>query len=85
MFFFNREPHYHGKGKVVVVSGCDHGIGNAAVKKLSLLGYTVIAGCLTDEDASKLREEVTGVIRAEKCDITKTEDVARLVSIVDGE
>ncbi|CAM9778224.1 unnamed protein product [Laminaria digitata] len=69
-------------GKVVVVSGCDHGIGHAAAKTLSLLGYTVIAGCLTNEGARKLQEEVTG-IRAEKCDITKTEDVARLVSIVE--
>lgn len=82
--FFNSVPHYHGKGKVVVVSGCDHGIGNAAAKKLSLLGYTVIAGCLTDEGASKLQEEATGV-RAEKCDVTKMEDVARLVSIVESE
>ncbi|CAN0536874.1 unnamed protein product, partial [Laminaria digitata] len=70
-------------GKVVVVSGCDHGgIGNATAKTLSLLGYTVIAGCLTDEGARRLQEEATG-IRAEKCDITKTEDVARLVSIVE--
>ncbi|CAN0434299.1 unnamed protein product [Scytosiphon promiscuus] len=81
---FSRVPHYHGKGKVVVVSGCDHGIGNATAKQLSSLGYTVIAGCLTDEGARKLQEEVTG-IRAEKCDITKTEDVARLVSIVERE
>ncbi|CAN0491359.1 unnamed protein product, partial [Laminaria digitata] len=71
-------------GKVVVVSGCDHGIGNATAKKLNSLGYTVIAGCLTDEGARKLHEEVTG-IRAEKCDVTKTEDVTRLVSIVEGE
>ena len=84
MLFFNRVPYYHGKGKVVVVSGCDHGIGNAAVKKLNLLGYTVIAGCLTVEGAQTLQDEVTG-IRAEKCDVTKTEDVSRLVSIVKGE
>ena len=80
--FGNRVPHYHGMGKVVVVSGCDHGIGNATAKQLSSLGYTVIAGCLTDEGVRKLQEDVTG-IRAEKCDITKTEDVSRLVSIVE--
>ena len=84
IMFFSRVPHYHGTGKVVVLSGCDHGIGNAAAKKLSALGYTVIAGCLTDEGARKLQEEFTG-IRAEKCDVTKTEDVARLVSIVERE
>lgn len=84
MFFFNSVSHYHASGRVVVVSGCDHGIGNSAVKQLHLLGYTVIAGCLTDEGARKLEEEVTG-IRAEKCDITKTEDVARVVSIVEKE
>ncbi|CAM9369546.1 unnamed protein product [Laminaria digitata] len=71
-------------GKVVVMSGCDHGIGNAAAKKLSLLGYNVIAGCLTDEGARKLQNEATG-IRAEKCDVTKTEDVSRLASIVERE
>ncbi|CAM9465240.1 unnamed protein product [Laminaria digitata] len=71
-------------GKVVVMSGCDYGIGNASAKKLSLLGYTVIAGCLNDDGARKLQEEVTG-IRAEKCDVTKTEYVARLVSIVERE
>ena len=84
MWFFSCVPHYHGMGKVVVVSGCDHGIGNAAVKKLSSLGYTVIAGCLTDEGARKLREEDTSV-RAEKCDVTKTEDVARLADMVEAE
>ena len=84
MMFFSSVPHYHGTGKVVVLSGCDHGIGNAAAKKLSSLGYTVIAGCLTDEGARRLQEEATG-IRAEKCDVTKTQDVARLVSIVERE
>ena len=82
--FFHRVPHYQGTGKVVVLSGCDHGIGNAAAKRLGLLGYTVIAGCLTDEGARKLQEEGIG-IRAEKCDVTKTEDVSRLVSVVEGE
>ncbi|CAN0242850.1 unnamed protein product, partial [Laminaria digitata] len=82
--FFSNVPHYDGMGKVVVVSGCDHGIGNATAKKLNSLGYTVIAGCLTDEGARNLQEEVTG-IRAEKCDVTKTEDVARLVSVVEKE
>ncbi|CAM9369473.1 unnamed protein product [Laminaria digitata] len=83
--FFNRLPHYHGMGKVVVLLGCGHGIGNVTAKKLSLLGYNVIAGCLTDEGVLKLHEqEVTG-IRAEECDVTKTEDVARLVSIVERE
>ncbi|CAM9778293.1 unnamed protein product, partial [Laminaria digitata] len=71
-------------GKAVVVSGCDRGIGKAAVNQLSLLGYNVIAGCLTDEGVRKLQEEVNG-IRAEKCDVTKTEDVSRLVSIVERE
>ena len=66
------------------MSGCDCGIGNATARQLSSLGYAVIAGCLTDEGVRKLQEEVAG-IRAEKCDITKTEDVARLVSIVERE
>ena len=82
--FFNSAPQYHGMGKVVVVSGCDCGIGNATAKQLSSLGYAVIAGCLTDEGARKLHEEVKG-IKAEKCDVTKTKDVARLVSIVEKE
>eukprot|EP00904_Undaria_pinnatifida_P012829 jgi/Undpi1/8677/HiC_scaffold_25.g11142.m1 len=82
--FFNRVPHYHGLGKAVVVSGCDHGIGNAVAKQLSRFGYSVIAGCLTDEGAQTLQQEVVGV-RAEKCDVTKTEDVARLASIVKTE
>ena len=82
--FFNSVPHYHGMGKVVVVSGCDCGIGNTTAKRLSSLGYAVIAGCLTDEGARKLQGEVAG-IRAEKCDVTNTEDVARLVSVVESE
>ena len=81
---FNRVPHYHGMGKVVVVSGCDFGIGNTTAKQLSSLGYAVIAGCLTDEGARKLQEEVAD-IRAEKCDVTNAEDVARLVSVVESE
>ena len=84
MLFFNSESHHHATGKVIVVSGCDHGLGNSAVKQLNSLGYTVIAGCLTDEGARKLEKEATG-IRAEICDVTKTEDVARLASIVERE
>eukprot|EP00904_Undaria_pinnatifida_P012830 jgi/Undpi1/8678/HiC_scaffold_25.g11143.m1 len=82
--FFNSASHYHGKGKVVVVSGCNRGIGKAVVKQLSQLGYTVIAGCRTEQGARMLQEEVTG-IRVEKCDVTKTEDVSRLLSIVGSE
>ena len=67
-----------------MLSGCDQGIGKATAKKLVSLGYTVIAGCLKDDNTYKLNQEVIN-IRAEKCDVTKTEDVMRLVNIVKEE
>lgn len=63
--------------KCVVITGCDSGFGEMAAVHLSGLGYHVVAACMTV--AGRDRMQVL-VARAVLCDITKDDDVAKLVS-----
>ncbi|CAM9922783.1 unnamed protein product [Choristocarpus tenellus] len=75
-----------GDGRVILISGCDSGIGNLAAKTLHAKGYKVVAGCLTTKGAEDLERECPGVIGI-KCDVTREEDVANIaakVSSVNG-
>jgi NAD(P)-dependent dehydrogenase (short-subunit alcohol dehydrogenase family) len=62
---------------VVVVTGCDTGFGEMAAIRLSKQGFQVVAGCLTEEGAARLKGSVAAAV---VCDITKEGDVARLAA-----
>lgn len=72
-------------GQTVIISGCDTGFGNALVKRLDYLGFTVIAGCLNDksEGAETLRKwSDSGRIHVIQLDVTSEESVINLHSYV---
>lgn len=75
---------HHNNSKVVFITGCDKGIGRETAVKLASLGNLVIAGCLTDTGVLSLREGNPS-IKAEKCDITNTEDILRIIEIINTE
>ncbi|GFR99391.1 D-beta-hydroxybutyrate dehydrogenase, mitochondrial [Elysia marginata] len=78
------------KGKVVLITGCDSGFGNACARRLNAAGYTVVAGCLDDmsEGAQSLKEMANGHMIVLKLDITDAESVencaTKLKAVCDG-
>jgi len=48
------------KGKTIIVTGANSGIGKAAAEKLASLGNTVILACRSAEKAQKSAEEILG-------------------------
>jgi NAD(P)-dependent dehydrogenase (short-subunit alcohol dehydrogenase family) len=67
---------------VVVITGCDTGMGNMLAKELINLGYIVIATCLTKEGADQLEKEVSSKshLSTVLCDVTKVEDIKKVES-----
>lgn len=65
------------KDKVVLITGCDTGIGHELAKHLDSLGFTVYAGCLntSSEGAQRLRLEASSKLHLLSLDIRKDIDV----------
>jgi len=61
---------------IIVITGCDSGFGLMTSKKLSAMGYLVVAACLQDKSVEALKGVVALPIQ---CDITKDADVQRLL------
>ncbi|KJE94632.1 short chain dehydrogenase [Capsaspora owczarzaki ATCC 30864] len=65
-------------GKVVFVTGCDHGFGNLVARRLDELEVTVLAGCLTEQGASALREQSSSRLKTYILDVTDEASVAKV-------
>lgn len=61
---------------IVVITGCDSGFGLMTAKKLTSMGYLVVAGCLQAESVEALKFSVTLPVL---CDVTKEADLQQLV------
>jgi D-arabinose 1-dehydrogenase-like Zn-dependent alcohol dehydrogenase len=48
-----REAEHTPSDSLVVITGCDSGFGEMAVKRLSSEGYKVIACCLTEDGVNR--------------------------------
>ncbi|XP_022090957.1 D-beta-hydroxybutyrate dehydrogenase, mitochondrial-like [Acanthaster planci] len=72
------------RGKAVLVTGCDTGIGNALARHLDSLGFRVFAGCLFAEDSAALRltAECSKRLEVVQLDVTSDLQVSRAVSYV---
>lgn len=68
--------------KTAVVTGASSGIGEATARLLADRGFRVICAARRTERIEALAKEIGGVAVA--CDITKDDDVARLVEAADG-
>ncbi|MGI9196878.1 MAG: SDR family NAD(P)-dependent oxidoreductase [Candidatus Nanopelagicales bacterium] len=68
--------------QVVVVSGAGSGIGFATSRHLAEIGYTVIAGVRSDEQATRLRDGASDRLQPFPFDVTSDPDVAAVVSHV---
>ncbi|KAK3094593.1 hypothetical protein FSP39_003745 [Pinctada imbricata] len=66
----------------VVITGCDTGFGRLAAERFDGLGMHVFAGCLQEESTQELRESCSDRIFPVLLDVTKQDDIQRLVSVV---
>ncbi|CAN0030599.1 unnamed protein product [Discosporangium mesarthrocarpum] len=66
--------------RVVVITGCDRGLGYHTAKVLVEAGFVVIAGCLSEEGMEGLKAELggTGKIITIKCDVCNESHVENL-------
>ncbi|KAF4523701.1 hypothetical protein B566_EDAN011565 [Ephemera danica] len=67
------------RGRVAIVTGASAGIGTAIAKMLAEQGMKVVATARRLDRLQKLSKESKGEIHAQKCDVTKEEDVIQLV------
>ena len=67
---------------IVIITGCDSGIGNLLAKELIKCGYVVIATCLTKEGGEQLEKEVFNNnkerLHVVQCDVTKSDDIKQV-------
>ena len=74
------------RGRAVLITGCDSGFGHELALNLYELGWTVYAGCLREESVRTLLEKADGAgMRAVQMDVTKEQDVDRVVKQIAAE
>ncbi|XP_056653804.1 LOW QUALITY PROTEIN: retinol dehydrogenase 16 [Monodelphis domestica] len=61
--------------KYVFITGCDSGFGNLLAKQLDLRGLRVLAACLSEEGAQRLRRATSERVETVILDVTKTESI----------
>lgn len=80
-----RSRRLDARGRVVLVTGCDSGIGLEACRLLARTpGLRLVAGCLTESGRRALQDELTGApaeVVACVCDVTRAQDVAACVAL----
>ncbi|XP_040196902.1 retinol dehydrogenase 7-like isoform X2 [Rana temporaria] len=73
--------------KYVFITGCDSGFGNLLAKQLDKRGMKVLAVCLTETGAEKLKKETSSILQTRILDITDSKSVcsaAKWVSTIVG-
>ncbi len=66
-------------GKTAVVTGAASGIGKASVLLLAGEGAVVYAADVDEAGGAELASQSNGMIRFQRCDVTKTEDIKALM------
>lgn len=73
------------RGRVIIVTGCDSGIGLEACRLLATTpGLSLVAACLTEAGRRSLLSELAGMpahVVSCVCDVTRTDDIAACVEI----
>ncbi|XP_066469740.1 retinol dehydrogenase 16-like [Tiliqua scincoides] len=70
--------------KYVFITGCDSGFGNLLAKQLDAKGLRVLAGCLTQQGAEKLKEATSERLQTTLVDVTSTESLVKAAEWVKG-
>lgn len=70
--------------KYVFITGCDSGFGNLLARQLDAKGLRVLAGCLTQQGAEKLKEATSERLQTTLVDVTSTESLVKAAEWVKG-
>lgn len=70
--------------KYVFITGCDSGFGNLLARQLDAKGLRVLAGCLTQQGAEKLKEVTSERLQTTLVDVTSTESLVKAAEWVKG-
>ncbi|KAA0715424.1 Retinol dehydrogenase 7 [Triplophysa tibetana] len=71
--------------KHVLVTGCDRGFGHLAAQQLDQLGFRVIAACLTEHGASRLRAAASPRLKTLLLNVTDSASVGSALEFVRNE
>jgi len=79
------QAQHDAAGKVVLVTGCDTGIGHELARHMDTLGFTVFAGCLdtASEGAQRLRVEASPRLTLVNMDVRSEEHVRQAVRFME--
>ncbi|KAJ6656150.1 hypothetical protein lerEdw1_004067 [Lerista edwardsae] len=70
--------------KYVFITGCDSGFGNLLARQLDAKGLRVLAGCLTQQGAEKLKEATSERLQTTLVDVTSTASLVKATEWVKG-
>ncbi|NXN76955.1 RDH16 dehydrogenase, partial [Himantopus himantopus] len=62
--------------KYVLITGCDSGFGNLLARQLEARGLRVLAACLTDTGAARLRAATSPRLQTVLLDVTSSQSIA---------
>ncbi|XP_052521184.1 retinol dehydrogenase 16-like [Tympanuchus pallidicinctus] len=62
--------------KFVLITGCDSGFGNLLARQLDARGLQVLAGCLTESGAARLRAAASSRLQTVLLDVTSSSSIA---------
>ncbi|XP_059575310.1 retinol dehydrogenase 7 [Alligator mississippiensis] len=71
--------------KYVFITGCDSGFGHLLAKQLDGRGLRVLAACLTEQGAERLRQATSGRLQTVILDVTCSDSIAAATAWVKGQ
>ncbi|XP_063111049.1 17-beta-hydroxysteroid dehydrogenase type 6-like [Cavia porcellus] len=75
-WYRERQVVSHLHDMYIFITGCDSGFGNLLARQLDMRGLRVLAACLTEEGAEKLRKRASERLETVILDVTQTESIA---------
>lgn len=86
VWFYRDSRHITGiREKYVLVTGCDSGFGNLAARQLDRRGFHVIAACLTEPGASRLRAAASPRLKTLLLNVTDSASIKSALERVRSE
>ncbi|OWF49419.1 17-beta-hydroxysteroid dehydrogenase type 6 [Mizuhopecten yessoensis] len=80
---FRRSKILEPRGKVVFITGCDTGFGNLLARRLDVLGFVVLAGCLdANSQGARALVRETSRVQTVQVDVTSDHQVQAALEIV---
>ncbi|XP_061165728.1 dehydrogenase/reductase SDR family member 9-like [Saccostrea echinata] len=73
-------PYY--EGRHVVITGCDTGFGNMLAKELDSKGFSVFAGCLTNNGEENLKKSCSKKLKTFPLDVSDIKSIEKMLKFV---